>query len=226
MSSTREPTLERMLRLVLEHAAAELRVAIPGRVEEVYEDGTRVDVKPLIKHAMVTTADVAVVGDEREEVSLPVLPKLVVEWPRAGGFFSGARPVVGDTGRIVIYDNSLSEFLESDGEEVAPRLLNRHHLSNATFVPGLSVLNRAIADIPEGSIVVGSVDPSKLRVLVKEAVVEIVEGGDATVFAAIFDNLKAAYDAHTHSSPAGGATGVPVVLLPANVKASKLKFQV
>lgn len=124
------PPLIEVLRVALEAAAKELRVFLPGTVEEYdAKRGTvnvRIDVGEYVR----------VAGKERPEHD-PVLVDVPVEWPGAGGAVLVFPLRRGDSGRVLFGDRSLDEWKENATGAVLARDRRHHHIADAAFAPGL-----------------------------------------------------------------------------------------
>lgn len=130
MTNPRTPRLAEVFRVALGRVKAELRVALPGRVEK-YDDATqRADVLPLLKDTFP--------GEDGadEVVPLPVLPGVPVIFPGAGGYRVKLPLAAGDVVLLVFSDRSLDKW-KAVGGEVDPIDLRQHHLSDAVAIAGL-----------------------------------------------------------------------------------------
>ena len=133
MDSTRQtPTWAQIIRAAVDAGAARLRVHLPARVESYDEARGTVSVVPLLR-------EVADDGDGGQVVEdLPVLNAVPVEWPGAGGFRLTFPVQRGDTGVLSFHDRALDEWKSStEARLVTPQDVRRHHLTDATFRPGV-----------------------------------------------------------------------------------------
>ena len=123
------PSLAGVIRAALRAAAADLRVALPARVERVDLAQGRLDAKPLLK-------DLVEAGAQPRTLALPVITNVPIVWPGAGGFRLTFPLAVGDTVLLVFSDRALDGWLERGGE-VDPGDFRQHALSDAVAIPGL-----------------------------------------------------------------------------------------
>jgi len=140
-------TLAELIRRALDVRLAQVRVAIPARVESYDASAQTVDVKPLIKDKLLTE-DGAVVE------SLPVLTSVPVAFPRGGGFFISLPIAAGDTGRVVVCDRSIDQWMKKGGE-VDPLDMRMHSWGGAVFEPDLASTDDALADAHAQNLVIG-----------------------------------------------------------------------
>lgn len=127
---SRNPTLAAVLNDFKASMFADMRVAVPARVER-YDAATQlIDAKPLLRDTFTTEEG------EREIVSLPVITNVPVVFPGAGGFRLTFPVAVGDTVLLVFADRSIDAWL-AHGGETSPTDERHHHLSDAIAIPGL-----------------------------------------------------------------------------------------
>lgn len=189
--------LAEMLRKVMDHRLAEVRTAMPVRVESYDVVTQTVDVVPLVREITETTVDD---NDDIEE-ALPVIPSVPVAFPRAGGFFVTFPIVTGDTGQIVICDRSIDQWrarggavptVVGDGPEVSysvhPLDKRQHHASAAVFYPGLADSLSPLLDAHATDMVLGQDGGSSIHI---KPTGEIHIGDSPTKFVALDDDKTA-----------------------------------
>ncbi len=141
-------TLGELIRLAMDARLAQVRVAIPARVESYDVAAQTVDVKPLIKDKLALED-----GDELVE-SIPVIPAVPVAFMRGGGFFVSFPIAKGDTGRVVVCDRSLDQWRKKGGE-VDPIDVRMHSWAGAVFEPDLADSQHALGDAHGANLVIG-----------------------------------------------------------------------
>ncbi len=125
------PTLASVIRHAIDETVADLRVAMPARVERVDLGKGLVDAKPLVKDRVEIPGKAGT-----QVISIPVVTNVPVIWPGAGGMRVTFPIVPGDTVLLVFSDRSLDLWL-AQGGEVDPLDPRRHALSDAVAIPGL-----------------------------------------------------------------------------------------
>lgn len=146
---SRNPTLAAVLNDFKASMFADMRVAVPARVER-YDAATQlIDAKPLLRDTFTTEEG------EREIVSLPVITNVPVVFPGAGGFRLTFPVAVGDTVLLVFADRSIDTWL-AQGGEVSPTDERHHHLSDAIAIPGLHPNSAPWSGAEAGVVTIGS----------------------------------------------------------------------
>jgi len=146
---TRSPTLEDVLREAMTARLMDVHVALPARVEEYNAAEQWVNAKPLLKRSF-TTID----GEEISE-SLPIVPKIPVMFPRAGGFFLSLPIAKGDFVLLVFNERSIDAWTAKAGEEVDPVDARMHSLSDAVAFPCFYPFSKSLKDAHASNLVVG-----------------------------------------------------------------------
>lgn len=139
MSEEQEPSLEDVLGDILDARAADLHVALPGKVVR-YDAAKQVaDIQPQLRDVFV--------GDDGEFVDrpYPVLPRVPVQFLRGGGFFVIVPVAEGDTGLLVFADLPLDRW-RSSGQASHPGDVRRHSMTSAVFIPGLVPTAAALSE--------------------------------------------------------------------------------
>lgn len=126
------PELSDVIFAGVERVLLGVHVAMPGRVIAYNADEQSAQIQPTV-NPLVPTED----GDE--PITLPIIPAVPVLFPRAGGYRFTFPIKKGDTGLLIVASHAIDTWLRQnspkDVEAVDPR---RFHLSDATFLPGLS----------------------------------------------------------------------------------------
>ena len=122
------PRFPEVLRLVLEVAATEIRVAMPGRVTE-YDDQTHLaTVQPLIKAKTRTEADFQ---------DLAPIQRVPVMHPRTAAAAILLPVAAGDPVTILFSDRALGRWKAGDAvNPVIPEAARMHDLSDCWAIPG------------------------------------------------------------------------------------------
>lgn len=227
--------LAELIRKAMDARLAEVRVAIPVRIER-YDLATQtVDVQPLVK-------DHQVLDDGHLVESLPQLKSVPVAFPRGGGFFISLPLAKGDTGRVVVCDRSIDQWRKLGGE-VDPLDIRMHAFSGAVFEPDLADSKHALKDAHAQNMVFGKDDGGAQIHLLPSGEVHVGKL-NAAQFAAqaqkVLDQLTAivnsintffssGYNVHLHPT-ATGPSGAPIVpasplAAPQPVAATKVKVE-
>jgi hypothetical protein len=129
-------SLEGIINNALTDHATHFRVAVPGIVESF--DGSK----------QTATVIVACSGSDSDgsEMRLPPLLDVPVSFPRGGGFAVTFPVSPGDEGLLVFSDRCIDGWFQTGSPGIPPdhRL---HDLSDASFIPGISSLGRAISEL-------------------------------------------------------------------------------
>lgn len=197
MTLPRSPPLAAVLRLALRSHAAQLHVALPGRVESFDPEKCRASVKPLLQgaHVQEDGTDLA--------ASLPVLPNVPVLFPGAGGFRVTFPIQVGDTVLLVFSDRALDGWLERGGE-VDPQDGRKHHLTDAVAIPGLRPFVDAWTGLQADAMTLGAEGGAQV-VITQDA----VKLGGPTAAEAVALASKVAAELTALKSALNGWTPVP-----------------
>lgn len=205
-------TLGEVLNRLRDQIMADLRVAIPARVERFDAARQLVDVKPLLKETSLDEAGAEVVE------SLHVISNVPVQFPGTAAFALTFDVKPGDECLLVFSDRSLDKWISSGGE-VDPVDLRRHHLSDAVALLGV---RHAGAFAPVDADCAALRHRSGMGVYVKDGTVNLGSPapGDALALASLvkaeIKALRDAYAGHGHNlTTAGtavaqaGVTGTP-----------------
>ena len=118
----------------------EIHTAMPGQVT-AYDSQTQLaDVQLMIKKPQFDDAD-----NRLDPVSFPVLPKVPVRWPQAGGFAFVLPMQIGDFVWVTFSELGTGEF-RTTGQESEPLDIGRHTITYPYCSPGAPPDNMAITD--------------------------------------------------------------------------------
>ena len=118
----------------------EIHTAMPGQVT-AYDPQTQLaDVQLMIKKPQFDDAD-----NRLDPVSFPVLPKVPVRWPQAGGFAFVLPMQIGDFVWVTFSELGTGEF-RTTGQESEPLDIGRHTITYPYCSPGAPPDNMAITD--------------------------------------------------------------------------------
>lgn len=122
----------------METRLAGLHTVTVGRVVRFNVADPSADVQPLLKRTYVRE------GGEREVVTLPVISRAPVVYPRGGGWSQTWPLAPGDLVLLLVAERSLDRWSASaDGAEVSPADPRRHDLSDAVVLAGIAPWRRA-----------------------------------------------------------------------------------
>lgn len=197
-AESRQRTLADVVKAGIRSSLADLRVALPGRVERYDASKQLADVAPLLKD-QVEGQDGKVTP-----VSLPVLTGVPVVFPGGGGFRVTFPIQPGDLVLLVFSDRSLDKWLAGDGREVDPGASHMHSIADAVALPGLHTFGAPAADAGTASLKVGVA--GGVQIEITDALIKL--NGGATPVA----KEGSATAGHTHVGTAGP---YPVTLNPA-----------
>jgi hypothetical protein len=157
------PTFASVIRHAIEESLADLRVAMPARVERVDLAKGLLDAKPLVKDR------VEIPGKTGTQVlSIPVVTNVPVIWPGAGGMRVTFPIAVGDTVLLLFSDRSLDVWL-AQGGEVDPLDPRKHALSDAVAIPGLRDFGHPWSGAADDGMTLGADDGMQLKITPSDA---------------------------------------------------------
>jgi hypothetical protein len=218
--STARFTLEELLRKVMDKRIADVRTAIPGKVN-AYDPATQTaDIQILIDDFVETEAD----GIYTEQ--LPVLPNVPVAVYSGGGYFIHVPLEKGDTG-LVIFQERATDYWHKTGKQAPPLDYRRHALASAMFYPGGRASTTAIDEAQAGMLVAGKDGGLQLRI--SAGAIELGAKDSANLdYVALAAKVRAELikvaSALTAVSNGGAAlTGANTYTVPGGVAATKLK---
>lgn len=198
LGQTRSPDLAEVIKAAIANATGEIHTALPGKVEKYDSAKQRVDVKPLLKKAVIN------IDGTESTVALPVIPDVPVMFPRAGGFFLTFPIQKGDFVLLVFVERSTDLFLAGPGADTDPVDFRTHDLSDAVAFPCFYPFGKSIKDIDPANMVLGQ-DRGGSKIVIKD-------GGTIEV---TFDNGNAltidGSGSGTTLTVGDGAKHVPIV---------------
>lgn len=224
MPYERRPTIEQVITKALDRRMAEVRVALPARVERYDNSKQVVDARPLIKD-QVEQQDGTLAAE-----SWPVIPSVPVVFPGGGGFRLTFPIRVGDTVLLVFSDLSLDNWLTRGGE-VDPQDNRTHHLADAIAIPILNPFNAPWTGADPANATIGK--DGGLQITLKANEIDL---GGVDAFVARADQVLSAisslvtiFNAHVHPGvTAGGASTAPSatpMTAPGNVGSTSVKVK-
>lgn len=203
MTDQRAPTFPAILNAIKASTMADLRVAIPARVER-YDPGTQtIDAQPLVQDSYTDE------NGERVTENLPVVTSVPVIFPGGGGFRLVFPLQQGDTVLLVFNDRALDAW-QSGGNLATPADDRRHELTDAVAIPGLHADNAAWSDAGEAVITIGRDGDNGDYAALSSKVRDEIQALRDTVNA-----LVSTYNGHTHvvsgsvSGPSVSGTAAP-----------------
>ena len=177
------------IRAAMRSAGVNIRVAMPGIVEEFDRERQTVAVRPAIREVLRS-------GGAEREIEIPPLVDVPIVLPRAGGYLLALAPRAGDECLVVFADSCIDGWWQSGGvQSQAER--RRHDLSDGFAILGpWSQPN--LPALPESG--------ARLQDEAGETYVAI-EGGKVYIQGDLYIN-GSEYRRHTHSvSEGAGRTG-------------------
>lgn len=185
----REVSLGEAIQAVCRSKLARVRTAVPGRVVSYDDTKQCADVEVLVNDFFWSEdSPGAPVYEE-----LPVLPNVLVRWPRAGGYVFTMPLGPGDFVWITFSERSLGEF-RTKGEKVNPRDLQRHG-DWATCTPGCypdsTPLASGDASARAAGLVIGK-DGAETQIRISPTEIKI--GATASDFVALSSKVDALFN--------------------------------
>lgn len=139
---------EEQQRLVIHRLLQQLHVALPAQVQEFDAASQKATVQPSVKMKVT-------LGDEVTFKALPLVTgvPVIIPYAQTAGLMLTLPVKAGDTGLLIVPDKGMDLFLQSNGEPTAAPFggdkltsaARSHNLTDAIFIPGLSVNSAAIA---------------------------------------------------------------------------------
>lgn len=170
LGNSRSPELTELLRAVMDRAAEELFVGLPGKVESYDPLTQSANIKPLLKRPYVDED-----GDVAQD-DLGIVNKVPVAFMRTKRFCSTMPIEKGDLGILLFMDNSLDDYMFSDGSRALDvKDLRKHDISDAVFIPGVFPFTLPITTDVASSAVWGAIQGAQVRA--REDGIEVTSGG-------------------------------------------------
>ncbi len=127
-------SLTELLRLAANEAVSDIHTTMPARIESYDHTQQRASVQPLIKKQY----------RDGQEVSMPIIDRVPVVFPRSGGASLTFPVKAGDNVLLVFSERSMEKWLQ-DGGEQNPEDPRKFDLTDAIALPGLNPFNLASA---------------------------------------------------------------------------------
>ena len=143
-------------RLAIEKYTNNLRVAIPGIIQQFNRDNQTATIQPVIKEQI-----------NGEWLFLPLLLDVPVQFPRAGGYCVTFPVRKGDECLVIFNDMCIDSWWQS-GEVQTQLEKRRHDLSDAVAILGITSVPKAVKDF--------SSDSMQIRNDYGETVINIKDG--------------------------------------------------
>ncbi len=219
-----EPTIAEIVREALDSRLNDVHVALPGRVEKYDASTQTADVLPMVRRAITDTD-----GNTQHE-ELPVIPNVLVHFPRSAGFHMVWPLSQGDFVTLLFNSSAIGNWRET-GDIADPGDLRRHDLSYPVAIPGAA---------PKGDVLPAATTSVRLDVTAPTTHIQVGSDVDAkfvaleNLVALRFTELVTAINAAIIAVGAGGAADVGVKLIaagwasmpvPPTVAATKLKSE-
>ena len=185
-------------RLGHEHAAANLRVAIPGIIQSFNEEKQTATVQPAV------TENVRTGQDDTKPTQLPLLTDVPVFFPRAGGYCLTFPVKPGDECILIFSDMCIDGWWQSGGvqDQVETR---RHDLSDAQAFLGITSVPRAVTEYSTNSLMLRNEDKdSYFEIVDDDKTINIV--GAEKLNITITDDINADTQANLNITVNGNAT--------------------
>ncbi len=190
MQSNLDTSLFDVILAALHGLQEEMHTALPGQVT-AYDPVTQLaDVQPMLKKPTFDDND-----NRIDPVSFPVLPKVPVRWPQAGGFAFVLPMQVGDYVWVEFSEYGTGEF-RSTGQESEPFDIARHTITYPYCSPAAPPDTHAMTDatVTAGTdAILGKLGSTRQIVIKATGGVEICLGGPSP---ADFVALAAKVDAN------------------------------
>lgn len=158
---TENASLDSCIEAGSDDLARRIRVAAPAIV-------TAFDGRQTVTVKVVLSGQ----DENDEEIHIPPLVDVPVQFPRGGGFALTFPIKAGDEGLVVFSDRCIDGWFQS-GKAGIPPDHRLHDLSDAMFIPGISSLPRVISDFRNDAIV--------MRQLAGAGYVSIDDGGNVDI---------------------------------------------
>jgi len=124
----REVSLEGLIRGAFNHMLSDVRVAMPGKIEDYDPSTGLASVKPMLQRRY---------SGDPEPTSLPILQRVPLVFPRCGKAILSFPVASGDPVLLVFADRAIDNWLGGDGSEPAdPQDIRQHDLTDAFAILG------------------------------------------------------------------------------------------
>lgn len=212
---SRSPSFAEMLTSIFKAELAEVRVCLPGKITAVSGDGGRVSVQPQLKDRFLES------NGTLEEVSLPVIQNVPVQWPRAGNAALTFPLEAGHFVTLFFSDKDMTKWL-LNGTETSPDNNRNHHLSDAIAVPGLYPFGEPFTAYSDSNIVLGFDNGKQVHVKPSEVSLGSETPSDFVALASKVDAALILIKGHQH---AVGGTSPTLAALGTNTGSSVVRSE-
>lgn len=176
-------TLAQVIQRAIDARLADLRVALPGRIESFDPETQLARVKPLIHETHETPGGEAT-------APLPIVSDVPVQFPGGGGFVVTFPVAAGDPCWLVFADRALDAWLQS-GRDGEPVDLRRHALSDAVAILGVRSRAGALAEFDAGGARLGAEGGVGVQVRSGEVHLGVEAGANAADAVALASKVEA-----------------------------------
>jgi len=185
------------LRRAMENAMANLRVSMPGRIENFDAERQTATVQPLIREYI-----------RGRWVDLPLLLDVPCFFPRAGGYCLTFPVKQGDECWVVFGDMCIDAWWQS-GDSQNQLETRRHDLSDATAFLGITCVTRAVKEYSTDSMMLRNEDKDVYIEITDEKIMNVYGIQDINIESKEAVNIKtvdgtAAF--HKHDDEGGEET--------------------
>ena len=195
-----EPTS--IIRKALDAFAFNMRVCIPGIIQEFDREKQTATVKVAVREHIVNLAN----GEKRWE-EIPPLLDVPITFPRAGGYGVYCAVNPGDECLVMFGDMCIDGWWQS-GDVQNQIEKRRHDLSDAFAILGCWSQPRIIPDYPETGVQVRN-DAGTAKVEITGTTINIITAGTVNIGSGDVKINSRVFMDHTHTGvePGGGTTG-------------------
>lgn len=150
-----ENSIDKDIDSILNPHFAELKTAMPGRIEKYNPDNQTVTVQPLFNRTFLDE------NENEKQVNYPLIHNVPVQFPRFGNFVI-TFPVKPKNGTFLNFaERSLDTFMESDGKTIIdPKNARKHNINDAIATSEISTLKNKINNVSIDNLVIRSLDGS------------------------------------------------------------------
>lgn len=212
-------TLGEVINAAIRQGSAALHVSMPGRIKAYNATEQTADVEPLLKF------DRTLDDDTQVAEPLPVLHKVPVQFPGAGGYALTFPVAVGDPCLLVFADRSLDAWY-AQGGVVDPLDSRQHDLSDAVALLGVRSSKDALSAAPTDRTVLGQ--PAGMRVEVGPGNLIDLGGGssDFVALASKVDAMAGVFNSHVHPGVTTGPGSSGATVTPMGTSSGSTKVKV
>ena len=184
---------------MIDREIADLHVALPAKIVKYNAEEMRADIQLLAKQEL---------GEE--EVEMPLILEVPVSHFKAGSFIIRPAYSKGDVVQVLFNERAIDNLLVSNRPE-SVEFKRKHSFDDATIIGGLKTERES--DYPSANqedFLIYNTETEEKITIKKAGGIEL---GESTFKKIVTETFKELFNAHTHSSPAGGSTGPPATLM-------------